>query len=180
MLEWEKGILSLWFIAHTFSRVCQIYCIKTEIKFNMISGFFFFLVDGLNTRWWYYDILVQEYGLNYLLISLLSLPSLQTQRQFHNKITQEQKSRTITVHPAASLYTTCSLTEGQQHTKKKKGWLWNVSHETELFIKLPHKNKARVRFTWPERLLSINLWGSKPRQNEYYQVIMVTTLWPLP
>ena len=62
----------------------------------------------------------------------------------------------------------------------KKRWLWNVCHETEPFINTPDKKKVRVHFSWPEWLLYITSGGSKPRQNEYYQVVMVTKLWLVP
>ena len=62
----------------------------------------------------------------------------------------------------------------------KKRWLWNVCHETEPFINTPDTKKVRVHFSWPEWLLYITSGGSKPRQNEYYQVVMVTKLWLVP
>lgn len=84
--EWKESSLC---IAHTFSRVSQIYSIKNKTKFYIISRFF--LADEINILLQYYDILLHEYGLNHL---HSSLPSPHTNIQFHDKIAQEQKSST--------------------------------------------------------------------------------------
>lgn len=111
------------------------------------------MADDINTLLCFYVSLLQEYGHNRLLISLLILLPYHTDIGFHDKIAQEQKKQhNHGVTPAASLYTTCSL-KGRSATfkkKKKKGDDFETCHETELFINMPDKNKVRAHFSWPE------------------------------
>ena len=102
-----------------------------------------------------------------------------THTLFYNKIAQEQKSsKTAVCYSNHFFFYNLQLT-GRSDIYKK-WWLWNVCHETESFINTPDKKKVRVHFSWPEWRLYITFGGSKPRQNEYYQVVMVTKLWLVP
>ena len=165
---------------HTFSRACQIYCIKNEIEFNNIISSFGVRADDISTLW--------APRLGFELCAYLSphlpSPALHTHTHnthtlFYNKIAQEGKSGTMAACYSnhVSLYN-LQLT-GRSDVYRKR-WLWNVCHETEPFINTPDKKKVRVHFSWPEWLLYITFGGSKPRQNEYYQVVMVTKLWLVP
>ena len=122
-------------------------------------------------------------GFNHVLISLttpvLFTHTHNTHTLFYNIIAQEQKSsKTAVCYSNHFSFYNLQLT-GRSDIYKK-WWLWNVCHETESFINTPDKKKVRVHFSWPEWLLYITFGGTKPRQNEYYQVVMVTKLWLVP
>lgn len=102
-----------------------------------------------------------------------------THTLFYNTVAQEQQSSTVALGYSNHFSFYNPQLTGRSDIYKKWG-LWNVCHETESFINTPDKKKVRVHFSWPEWLLSITFGGSKPRQNEYYQVVMVTKLWLVP
>ena len=85
---------------HTFSRVCQIYCIKNETEFNNIISSFGVRADDGNTLLQYYDILFQDLDSTMYLFLSPPLPyahihtthTHNTHTLFYNKIAQEQKS----------------------------------------------------------------------------------------
>lgn len=80
-------------IAHTFSRVRQIYCIKNEIKFNIISSSFFSFWQ-MTEIYCYDTMIVCSKNMDPTIYLYLSLPP---HLWFHDKIAQEYKSSTIMV-----------------------------------------------------------------------------------